>query len=434
MKTLKKWGILPWVLLAIVLGIVFGQFLPEAVARIFFTFNDIFGQFLGFSIPLIIVGLIVPAIADLGKGAGKWLTVTAAIAYGSTLFAGFLTYLVCELSFPSLLGSGMETVDEPGSLEGYFTIEMAPVFGVMTALVLSFVVGIGLSLVPRGIMRKGFLEFREIITKLISKVIIPLLPIHIFGIFLNLTLAGDVMKTIKVLLAVVVIVIVLEIVILLTQFSVAGAIAKKNPLKALWNMLPAYVTALGTSSSAATIPVTLQQTRKNGVSEPVSAFTVPLCATIHLSGSTSKIVAFALAIIFVNDLPVTTAQMVGFIFMLGVTMVAAPGVPGGAIMAATGILASMLGFSEADVALMIATYIALDPFGTATNVTGDGAIALVIDKLAGGEIGADDPNENARDFDGFQHFDATKYVDEVLAGHDSMDGSRAAGSLVSDQQ
>ncbi len=432
MDTLKKWGILPWVLLAIVMGILFGQFLPVPVARIFFTFNDIFSQFLSFSIPLIIVGLIVPAIADLGKGAGKWLTITAAIAYGSTLFAGFLTYLVCELSFPKLLASGMESVGEPSSESGYFTIEMAPVFGVMTALVLSFLVGIGLSLVPRGVLRKGFLEFREIITKLISTVIVPLLPIHIFGIFLNMTMSGDVAKTIKVLLAVVIIVLVLEAVILTAQFSVAGAVAKKNPFKALLTMMPAYLTALGTSSSAATIPVTLAQTRKNGVSDTVSAFTVPLCATIHLSGSTSKIVAFALAIIMVNDIPVTGAQIAGFIFMLGVTMVAAPGVPGGAIMAATGILSSMLGFSDADVALMIATYIALDPFGTATNVTGDGAISLVVDKIAGGKLAGDEPNENARDFDGFQQFDASKYIDEVLAGHDSIDGSRAAGAVATD--
>ncbi|MBP3223249.1 MAG: cation:dicarboxylase symporter family transporter, partial [Actinomycetaceae bacterium] len=313
MKNLKKFGVLPWVLLAIVLGIVFGLFLPESIARIFFTFNDIFSQFLSFSIPLIIVGLIVPAIADLGKGAGKWLVLTAALAYTSTLFAGFLTYLVCHFSFPSILGSGMAKVDEPSSLSGYFTIEINPVFGVMTALVLSFVVGIGLSLVPRGIMRKGFLEFREIITKLISSVIIPLLPLHIFGIFVNLTLSGDVARIVKVLLWVVVLVIALEVVILGVQFGIAGLIAKKNPLKALWNMLPAYMTALGTSSSAATIPVTLQQTRKNDVSEPVSAFTVPLCATIHLSGSTSKIVAFALAIIFVNGLDVSVGQMVGFI-------------------------------------------------------------------------------------------------------------------------
>ncbi|AWE42120.1 dicarboxylate/amino acid:cation symporter [Actinobaculum sp. 313] len=414
MNALKRAGILPWVLGAIVLGVTFGLFLPLPVARVFFTFSDIFAQFLNFAIPLIIVGLVVPAIADLGKGAGKWLTVTAAIAYGSTLFAGFLTYAVCAAVYPSLLSTGgLAAVEDPSdtAYSGYFTIEIPPAFGVMTALVIAFVLGIGLSLAPRGVLRKGFLEFRVIVTGLISKVIVPLLPLHIFGIFLNLTEAGAVASIIRVLLRVVVLVLLLEVVILLAQFCLAGGIAKKNPLKALVTMLPAYFTALGTSSSAATIPVTLRQTRKNGVSQPVANFTVPLCATIHLAGSTSKITAFALAIISVNHLPVSTGQMVGFIFMLGVTMIAAPGVPGGAIMAATGILASMLGFNDANVGLMIATYVALDSFGTATNVTGDGAIALIVERLAGPRIG--EVNENVKGFDGHRTFDPEAYLDEV---------------------
>lgn len=414
MSAIKRLGILPWVLLAIVLGIVFGQFLPESIARIFVTFNDLFAQFLNFAIPLIIVGLIVPAIADLGKGAGKWLTITTAIAYTSTLFAAFLTYFVCKASFPHILKSNsFDKVTESASdaLESYFSIEMPPVFGVMSALILAFILGIGLSLVSRGVIRKGFLEFREIISALISKIIIPLLPIHIFGIFLNLTETGEVMAIIGVLAKVVVVVLLLEVVILVTQYSVAGAVAKRNPFKALVKMLPAYFTALGTSSSAATIPVTLRQTRENGVSEPVANFTIPLCATIHLSGSASKITAFALAIIFVNDIPVSTPQFIGFMFMLGITMVAAPGVPGGAIMAATGILTSMLGFADADVALMIATYIALDSFGTATNVTGDGAIAIAMDKIAGGKLG--EVTENAQSFVERAEFDGDIYIDEV---------------------
>ena len=419
----KKGGILAWVLLAIVLAVVVGSVIGStegsniygplvAVSRVFVTFTSIFGQFLSFSIPLIIIGLVTPAIADLGRGAGKWLSITAAIAYASTLFAGFLTYLVCSASFPSLLaGRSLANVEDPSSasLETFFTIEMAAPVGVMTALLLSFVLGIGLSMVPRGVMRKGFIEFRAIITALITRVIIPLLPLHIFGIFLNMSVTGEVVEIIHVLFRVVVVVLLLEVVILLSQFIVAGTVARKNPITALITMLPAYLTALGTSSSAATIPVTLQQTRKNGVSDAVSSFTVPLCATIHLSGSTSKITAFAMAIALTQGMDVTFGQWAGFIFMLGITMVAAPGVPGGAIMAATGILASMLGFSEANVALMIATYIALDPFGTATNVTGDGAIALVVDKLAGGRISPEGDPENMRELS----FDGVAYLDKV---------------------
>ncbi|WP_067778585.1 dicarboxylate/amino acid:cation symporter [Actinomyces vulturis] len=416
---LAKGGILLWVLLAIVLAVILGSIqvggsslMPTPVARIFITFTSIFGQFLSFCIPLIIVGLVTPAIADLGRGAGKWLTVTAAIAYASTLFAGFLTYFVCRASFPSLLGAhSLASAEELGGdeLTSFFTIEMPQAFGVMTALILSFLIGIGLSMVPRGVIRKGFIEFRAIITALIEKVIIPLLPPYIFGIFLNMTMGGGVWSVISVLLRVVVVVLLLEVVILGTQFGIAGAFTKRNPVKALATMMPAYLTALGTSSSAATIPVTLRQVRKNGVSEAVSSFTVPLCATIHLAGSTSKIVAFSLAIIMTQGMDITAAQYAGFIFMLGVTMVAAPGVPGGAIMAATGILQSMLGFDDPAVALMIATYIGLDAFGTATNVTGDGAIAMIIDKLASGRIGDEGDPENAREL----AFDGMAYLEKV---------------------
>lgn len=412
-----KSSILMWVFVAIVCALVLGSIrigdahlVPVSVGRVFVTFSAIFSQFLSFSIPLIIIGLVTPAIADLGKGAGKWLGITAAIAYGSTLFAGFLTWVTCATLFPRVLDGRLSEVAEPGSaLESYFTIEMPPVTGVMTALLLSFVLGLGLSMIPRGVLRKGFIEFRAIISKVIDRIIIPLLPVHIFGIFLNLTYTGEVWSIMKTLVAVVLIVLALELVILTCQYTLAGIITRKNPFTSLVTMLPAYFTALGTSSSAATIPVTLRSVRKLGVAEPVANFTVPLCATIHLAGSTSKIFAFAFAIVFTQGLDVSVVQWAGFIFMLGVTMVAAPGVPGGAIMAATGLLSSMLGFNEASVALMIATYIALDSFGTATNVTGDGAISLVVNKLAGGNIGSEGETENAREL----AFDGMAYLDKV---------------------
>ncbi len=416
-KFMEKSSILVWVLVAIVLALVLGSIkvgdshlVPVALGRVFATFSAIFSQFLSFSIPLIIIGLVTPAIADLGRGAGKWLGITAALAYTSTLFAGFLTYLVTATVFPKLLSNGLADVTEPGSaLESFFTIEMPAAVPVMTALLLSFVVGIGLAMIPRGVMRKGFIEFRAIITKLIERIIIPLLPLHIFGIFLNLTYTGEAWDIMRTLVRVVVVVLLLEVVILLTQYIVAGAIGKKNPITSLLTMMPAYLTALGTSSSAATIPVTLRQAKKNGISDAVASFTIPLCATIHLAGSTSKIFAFAFAIVITQGIDVGPVQWVGFIFMLGITMVAAPGVPGGAIMAATGLLSSMLGFDDAQVALMIATYIALDSFGTATNVTGDGAIAIIVDRMAGGKIGAEGDPENARELS----FDGMAYLDRV---------------------
>lgn len=437
-RALSASGILVWVLAAIVLALVLGSikiggspFIPQAAGRIFATFSDLFSQFLSFAIPLIIIGLVTPAIADLGRGAGKWLGITTAIAYASTLFSGFLTYVVCAGFLPRLLaGTALSDVEEPGSaLETYFSIEMPAPVPVMTALLLSFVLGIGLSMVPRGVLRKGFIEFRAIITRLIERIIIPLLPLHIFGIFLNLTYTGEAWSVMRALMRVVVVVLVLEVVILGVQYVVAGFIGGKNPVRAVATMMPAYLTALGTSSSAATIPVTLAQTKKNGVSDAVASFTVPLCATIHLAGSTSKIFAFAFAIVLTQGLSVSTVQWVGFIFMLGITMVAAPGVPGGAIMAATGLLSSMLGFDEKQVGLMIATYIAMDSFGTATNVTGDGAIAIVIDRLAGGQIRDGGDPENARElaFDGMKYLDRVS-VEGVVSPEDLESSAETAGA------
>lgn len=440
-KFLEQSGILIWVLVAIVLALVLGSvtigdshIMPSALGDVFVTFSTIFGQFLSFSIPLIIIGLVTPAIADLGKGAGHWLGLTAALAYASTMFAGFLTYAVCAYFFPKVLVGQLTQVETPKEvLKTYFTIEMPPVVGVMTALLLSFVIGIGLSLVPRGVLRKGFIEFRAIITRLIENIIVPLLPLHIFGIFLNLTYTGEAVHIMRTLIRVVVIVLILEVVILLTQYFVAGAVGRVNPFKAIFTMLPAYLTALGTSSSAATIPVTLRQTRKNGVSDAVSSFTIPLCATIHLAGSTSKIFAFAFAIVYTQGMTVTTAHWVGFIFMLGVTMVAAPGVPGGAIMAATGILQSMLGFDDSAVALMIATYIALDSFGTATNVTGDGAIAIIMDRLTGGKLGPEGDSEHTRElaFDGMAYLHKVS-VEGVVSPEELAESAALNGATITE--
>ena len=367
-------------------GVLFGQFLPNGIARIFVTFNSLFGNFLSFSIPLIILGLVTPAIGDLGKGAGKLLAITALIAYGSTIFSGFFTFFSSAI-FPHILPANTEltAMDNPEDfmLTPYFTVAMPPLMDVMTALLLSFTIGLGLSYISGNTLREAFNDFQKIITILIEAVIIPLLPLHIFGIFLNMTVSGQVMSIITMFLKVIIVIFVLHVLLLLIQFTVAGSISGRNPFRLLKNMLPAYATALGTQSSAATIPVTLAQTVKNGVRETIAIFVVPLCATIHLSGSTMKITACAMAIMYMAGEPVTFAGMAGFIMMLGITMVAAPGVPGGAIMAALGLLQSMLGFNETLQALMIALYIAMDSFGTACNVTGDGAIAIVVDKIAG---------------------------------------------------
>ena len=385
MKKIKI-SLLGKVAIAIVLGVVFGQFLPVGIARLFVTFNALFSSFLSFAIPLIILGLVAPAIGELGKSAGKLLVITTLIAYGSTLFSGFFTFFSVDAVLPYMIAENTQlaAVNEPENtmLAPFFEIAMPPLMDIMTALLLAFIIGLGLSVIKGVALQKVCVDFRDIITKTIETAIVPLLPLHIFGIFLNITKSGQVVSIVSMFVKVIAVIFVLHVLLLLIQFIVAGAVSKKNPFLLLKNMLPAYTTALGTQSSAATIPVTLKQALKNGVSEAIAAFVVPLCATIHLSGSTMKIVACAMAILFMVGEPVVIGDFAGFIFMLGVVMVAAPGVPGGAIMAALGLLESMLGFSETNLALMIALYIAMDSFGTACNVTGDGAIAVVVDKIS----------------------------------------------------
>ena len=386
MKKLKI-SLLAKVVIAIAAGILFGQFLPDSIARVFVTFNSLFGNFLSFAVPLIIVGLVTPAIGDLGKGAGRLLALTALLAYGSTLFSGFFTYFTSAAIFPELLpvNTQLTAIENPGEfmLQPYFTVAMPPLMDVVSALLFSFIVGLGLSYIEGRVLHDAFADFQQIITKLIEAVIIPLLPLHIFGIFLNMTVSGHVASIILMFLKVIIVIFILHVLLLLIQFAIAGAVSGKNPMRLLKNMLPAYATALGTQSSAATIPVTLAQTIQNGVREAIAIFVIPLCATIHLAGSTMKITACAMALLYMTGEPITFGSMAGFIMMLGITMVAAPGVPGGAIMAALGILQTMLGFNETLQALMIALYIAMDSFGTACNVTGDGAIAVIVDRIAG---------------------------------------------------
>lgn len=384
----RHFGLLPRIIVAMIAGIGCGFIFPEAIARIFVTFNSLFGNFLSFCIPLIIVGFVVPAIAEIGKRAGKMLVFTALLAYVATFFSGMFSYFVGVLTFPALLSDTAVGVaaSESHALQPFFSIDIPPLMSVMTALVVAFVFGLGVAQTDvTSVLRRCFVEMREIIIKVIYTVVIPLLPFYIFGIFMNMTIADEVGPMLITFAKIILVIFAIHIAVLLLQFSVASLFSTttRNPLKLLWRMMPAYFTALGTQSSAATIPVTLARTKALGVSEGVAGFVVPLCATIHMSGSTLKIVACALALMITQQMPYDTPMFVGFVAMLGITMVAAPGVPGGSIMAALGILSQMLGFTDADNALMIALYIAMDSFGTACNVTGDGALSVIVNRFFG---------------------------------------------------
>ena len=275
MKKIKI-GLLPRIIIAIILGIAIGTVFPAPLVRIFVTFNGIFSEFLNFSIPLIIVGLVTVAIADIGKGAGKMLLVTALIAYGATLFSGFLSYFTGVTVFPSLIEPGvpLEEVSEAQGILPYFSVSIPPLMNVMTALIFAFTLGLGLASLNSDALKNVARDFQEIIVRMISAVILPLLPLYIFGIFLNMTHSGQVYAILMVFIKIIGVIFILHIFLLVFQYSIAALFVRKNPFKLLGKMMPAYFTALGTQSSAATIPVTLEQTKKNGVSSDIAGFVI----------------------------------------------------------------------------------------------------------------------------------------------------------------
>lgn len=381
---MKQFGILPKIIAAIFLGIIIGMVSPEWLVRLFATFNGLFSSFLEFIIPFIIIGFIASGIGTMGRGAGQMLGVTTGLAYVSTILAGLIAFFAAKALYPVLLENQTNqsfASPEEALLSAYFTIEMPAVMGVMTALLVAFTIGLGMASIKGEALLKVMNEFKEIVVKVINSIIIPLLPFHIFGIFANMTQGGQIASIMSVFAKVFVMIIVLHLLMLALQYAVAGTVSKKNPYTMIKSMMPAYFTALGTQSSASTIPVTVAHTKKMGVKGKVAEFTVPLLATIHLSGSTITLVSCSMAVMMLQGMESGFAQMFPFILMLGVTMIAAPGVPGGAVMAALGLLESMLGFSDNMISLMIALYLAQDSFGTACNVTGDGAISAIAERF-----------------------------------------------------
>ena len=379
------------ILIAIALGIGAGYVLPDWIARIFLTFNAIFSEYLEFIVPLLIIAFVAPTISTLGNRAGKMVLWTLIISYIFTIGTGFFTYGVSSSLFPSLITVApvVSTADPGAQLDPYFVFEMPAIMDVCSALVLAFILGIGAASVGSQSILNGLNGFGEIIKLAINKTIIPLFPLYIFGVFMNMTINGETANMMSTFLKAVIVIFILHVLVLVIQYCIAGGITHHNPFKSLWAMMPAYFTALGTSSSAATIPVTLKSAVKMGVNPDIAGFTVPLCATVHMSGSTMKIVACSMALMIAHGHDINIAMYAGLITTLAITIIAAPGVPGGAIMASIGLLQSILGFSDTECALMIALYISMDSFGTACNVTGDGSIAQIIDYFFGPKKGED---------------------------------------------
>ncbi|MGF1693428.1 dicarboxylate/amino acid:cation symporter [Photobacterium kagoshimensis] len=368
----------------ILVGILLGFYAPDGVIRLLLTIKQLGGQLIGFTIPLIILFYITSGIASLPKNSGSLLSKTVALSYGSTIIAGSLAFIVASIVIAGLPEPTAAAANASDTLTSFITIEIPPLFGVMTALATAFLFGMGISITNSNSLRKLADEGRGVIDLLLAKVIIPFLPFYIAGVFAEMAAEGTVFTTLKTFGVVLALAIMMHWVWITIQYTVTGLALGKSPFTLIKNMLPAYFTAVGTMSSAATIPVTLRQTKVNGVDESIANFTVPLCATIHLSGSTITLVTCSTAVMALSQhiaIP-SLWEMLPFIMMLGVTMIAAPGAPGGAVMAALGLMSTMLGFGEAELALMIALYMAQDSFGTACNITGDGAISLWVNRFA----------------------------------------------------
>lgn len=380
---MKKFSLIKRIFLALILGISLGLICENInivfPVRILSTFSSLFGNFLSFVIPLIIIGFIVPGIATLGNNSGKILIITTILSYISTIIAGIIAFNIGSAFLPRLIANATLASTSNINVDPYFTIDIPPILNIMSALVFAFVFGIGISRIKNSSLLRGFDEFSSIVSMIISKILIPLVPVYIGAIFAKLALTGEIFTTLKSFATVYIILFALQISYLICQYSIAGALRKENPFKLLKTMTPAYLTAVGTQSSAATIPVTLECTKENNVSEEVANFVVPLCATIHLAGDTITLVITSIGVMLMKGQVPTFSMMIPFILMLGVTMVAAPGVPGGGVMAALGLFEGMLGFSDLEKPIMIALHSAQDSFGTATNVTGDGALALIVD-------------------------------------------------------
>ena len=376
---MKKIGLLPRIIIGIILGILVGMFLPAPVIRIFVTISSIFSLFLNFIIPLMIVAFIGYGIANLTEGATKLIGITVAISYGSTLLAGSIAFLVASNLFPTLLGaSALSSVKIESGLDSYFTIPLKPLFDVTSAVVFAFILGIGITMLrPKKQGEELFSIVRdseEVIQAILKNIIIPILPLHILGTFANLAYAGSIQHILIIFGKVFAVVITLHILYITALFIISGLIAKKSPIMLIRNQIPPYFAAVGTQSSAATIPVSLIAAEKNGVSEQIRKFVIPLCATIHLAGSMITLTCCSTAVILILGQNPTYSSILPFLLMLGVAMVAAPGAPGGAVMSALPFF-YMIGITGEELqGLMIALYLTQDSFGTAANISGDNAI------------------------------------------------------------
>ena len=397
MERLKNVGLVPKMLLAILLGVLAGRYMPEWFIRIAITFSSIFGSFLAFIIPLMILAFVTKGISDLGDGAGKLLGVTVLISYLSTLVAGSISYIMSRNIFPKFITQDQINsiiATEGSDLEPFFEVPLTPFFDVTSGLIFAFMMGICISWLRKNnsgeVLYKAFSEFNAIITQVLAKAIVPLLPFFIFGNFSEMSYNGSVFAVLSIFWRIFICIIILHLLYVTLMFVISGSYTGKNPFAMIKNEIKGYMTAIDTQSWTTTTTVNLECAANNGVSREIADFVVPLGATVHMPGSMITITGCTFTILYMYNMPHSFPLMLSLIATLGVAMVAAPGAPGGAVMSALPFM-PMVGISpeSAMASLLISLYLTQDSFGTAANISGDVAIANAVDKIYNKKIRKD---------------------------------------------
>ena len=378
---MKKIGLLPKLFLAIAIGIVIGWISPNWVIRVLNCFRDTFGQFIKFIVPFIILGLVAPAIIDTGRSAGRMLLMTIGIAWVSTVVFGYFAYGVSVTVFPKIISGALGDTAAVKTFPAFFSLQIPPAMDVITALVTSLIIGFGAIVTGAEILSKGADEFRKIVMLTLKHAFVPFLPAYILTVMADLTASGKLSAVGGSSVKIMAVALATTTSVLVIQYLIAGVIARRNPFRCLWTMMPAYLTGWGCCSSAATLPYTLAQTRKNGVSEETTSLVIPLCSSMHMAGSMANVVVYSAGLLVLMGQGLPFGAYTEYILLVSLIAVASPGVPGGVVLATQAVAESALGFTPERYAIMIALYLALDGMGTACNLTGDGAIALIVDKF-----------------------------------------------------
>lgn len=377
----KLTGSLPFrLLLGVVIGILVGQFAGEGLMNIVVTLKYIMNQIISFCVPLIVIGFIAPSITKLGNNASKMLGVAVVIAYVSSVGAALFSMAAGYLIIPHL--SIVSEVDGLKELPGVvFQLDIPQIMPVMSALVFSLFVGLAATWTKATVITQLLDEFQKIVLEIVTRVVIPILPVFIAFTFCALSYEGTITKQLPVFLKVVIIVMIGHFVWMTLLYGIGGAYSGKNPMNVVKNYGPAYITAVGTMSSAATLAVALRCAQKSEptLRDDMVDFGIPLFANIHLCGSVLTEVFFVMTVskVLYGQLP-TVGTMVLFCLLLGVFAIGAPGVPGGTVMASLGLITGIVGFGETGTALMLTIFALQDSFGTACNVTGDGALTMIL--------------------------------------------------------